>query len=274
MVMILHKYDLKNGEYKGTQEAQKRPNGQDIIDVIGATTQAPPVVGEKQAACWTGTAWEVVDDHRQKRDKGGVIIDTTGTPYWLPGDTHATPARYLTELGPLPKNALLKRPEKTQKDIEAEESSAAQMQANSILNARMRTATLQTAAFSVSEFAIMAKAHVFESWQAGQTYEAGYRLVHEGIVYEVVQQVTARSHQPPNAEGMLAIYRPLSVDAETGEQPDGTKAYPYVYIHGMDVKDGSYYTFAGKLWLAKSDMVPCVWDPGTPGLWQWEEVAA
>ena len=119
--MKLYRYDLKTGEYTGDMEAQKRPNGEFITDVIGATTQEPPVTGEKQAARWTGSEWEVVEDHRQKRDKGGVIIDTTGTPYWLPGDTWQTPARYLTELGPLPKDALLETPAKTDEELAAEE---------------------------------------------------------------------------------------------------------------------------------------------------------
>ena len=123
--MILHKYDLKIGEYKGTQEAQKRPNGKFITDVIGATTQEPPAVGEKQAARWTGSEWEIVQDHRQKRDKGGVIIETSGTPYWLPGDTWRTQARYVTELGPLPEGALLERPAKTAEEIAADELAAA-----------------------------------------------------------------------------------------------------------------------------------------------------
>ena len=267
--MILHKYDLETGEYTGTQEAQTRPNGEFITDVIGATTQEPPVVGEKQAACWTGTSWKVVEDHRQKRDKGGVIIDTTGTPYWLPGDTYRTPARYLTELGPLPENALLKKPEKTQEDIEAEESSAAQMQANSILSARMRATTLQTSVFSVPELATMAKAHSFDAWQAGETYEKGYRLEHDGVIYEIVQQVTAQEHQPPSGEGMLAIYRPLASAGSYGM--DGTKEKPFEFIYGMDVHKNAYFTYDDKLWLATNDMLPCTWLPGSVGAW-WEEV--
>ena len=110
--MILHRYDLKNGEYKGTQEAQKRPNGEYIIDVVGAVTQEPPAVGEKQAARWTGKDWELVEDHRQTRDKGGVIEEGSGTPYWLPGDTWQMPPRYMTEPGPLPEGAMLSAPEK------------------------------------------------------------------------------------------------------------------------------------------------------------------
>ena len=267
--MILHRYDLKNGEYKGTQEAQKRPNGEFITDVVGAVTQAPPSVGEKQAARWTGSEWEVVEDHRQTRDKGGVIEEDSGTPYWLPGDTWQTPARYLTELGPLPENALLEKPEKTPEDIEAEEVSVAQMQVNSVINARMRVTTLQTAAFSVPELATMAKAHAFESWQVGQTYEAGYRLEHDGVIYEVVQQVTAQEHQPPNAEGMLAIYRPLSSAGSYGM--DGTKEKPFEFIYGMDVHQNAYFTYDGKLWLATNDMLPCTWLPGSVGAW-WQEV--
>ena len=123
--MILHRYDLKNGEYKGTQEAQKRPNGEYITDVVGAVTQEPPAVGEKQAARWPGKDWELVEDHRQTRDKGGVIVEGSGTPYWLPGDTWRTQARYVTELGPLPEGALLERPAKTAEEIAADELAAA-----------------------------------------------------------------------------------------------------------------------------------------------------
>ena len=136
----------------------------------------------------------------------------------------------------------------------------------------MQRSAVQTMSFAPAEFAVMAKAKLFDEWQAGETYEAGFRLVHEGVVYEVIQQVTAIETQPPSAEGMLAIYRPLSVDSETGEEPDGTLENPYTYLDGMDVYNGKYYTYNGKLYLAKADMTPCVWAPDTAGLWQWEEV--
>lgn len=123
--MKLYKYDLKTGEHAGDMEAQKRQNGEFITDVIGATTQEPPATGENQAARWTGDAWELVEDHRQTRDKGGVIVEGSGTAYWLPGDTWQTPARYLTELGPLPEGALLEAPAKTPEELAAEELTAA-----------------------------------------------------------------------------------------------------------------------------------------------------
>ncbi|MDY2666964.1 hypothetical protein [Desulfovibrio sp.] len=64
---------------------------------------------------------------------------------------------------------------------------------------------------------------------------------------------------------------PLSVDPETGEEPDGSRERPYAFLYGMDVTKDSYYSYKGKLWLAKADMPACVWVPGTEGLWQWEE---
>ena len=145
-------------------------------------------------------------------------------------------------------------------------------QADSILKASLRTMAAQTQTFSAAQFSVLAKAGVFENWAAGKTYQTGYRLAHEGIVYEVIQDVTSQAHQPPNAEGMLAIYRPLSVDAETGEEPDGTQEHPYEFLYGMDVTSGKYYTDEGKLFLAQTVMPACVWYPGTEGLWQLEEI--
>lgn len=140
--------------------------------------------------------------------------------------------------------------------------------------ARMQADMVQTGAFAAAEFATFARAGLFADWAAGQTYAKGYRLAHKGIVYEVMQEVTAIENQPPDAAGMLAVYRPLSVDPETGDEPDGSREHPFAFLYGMDVKNGSYYSYEGKLWLAKADMPACVWVPGTEGLWQWEEAGA
>ena len=48
-------------------------------------------------------------------------MEGSGTPYWLPGDSWNTPARYMTELGPLPEGALLEAPAKTDEELAAEE---------------------------------------------------------------------------------------------------------------------------------------------------------
>ena len=112
----------------------------------------------------------------------------------------------------------------------------------------------------------LALSPVCPEWAAGTHYEAGEIVNHEGQAYRVVQPVDSLEHQPPGAEGMLAIYRPLVPDHA------GTLEDPIPWVSGMDVDEGKYYSFSGKTYLAKADMKPCVWPPGTSGLWQWEEV--
>ena len=109
-------------------------------------------------------------------------------------------------------------------------------------------------------------APICPEWQEGTHYQAGEIVNHEGQAYRVVQSVDSLEHQPPGAEGMLAIYRPLVPDHA------GTLEDPIPWVSGMDVDEGKYYSFSGKTYLAKADMKPCVWPPGTSGLWQWEEV--
>ena len=159
----------------------------------------------------------------------------------------------------------------TDEELAAQAVAEARAQSRTVLMARMQADMVQTGAFAAAEFATFAKAGLFTDWAAGQTYAKGYRLAHKGIVYEVMQEVTAIENQPPDAAGLLAVYRPLSVDPETGDEPDGSREHPFAFLYGMDVTKDSYYTYEGKLWLAKADMPACVWTPGTAGLWQWEE---
>lgn len=162
-------------------------------------------------------------------------------------------------------------PQPTEEELAARAAAGARAQSSTILMARMQADMVQTGAFTVAEFTTFAKAGLFTNWAVGQTYAKGYRLAHKGIVYEVMQEVTAIENQPPDAAGLLAVYRPLSVDPETGEEPDGSREHPYAFLYGMDVTKDSYYSYEGKLWLARADMPACVWTPGTEGLWQWEE---
>ena len=159
----------------------------------------------------------------------------------------------------------------TEGELAARALNEAMAQSSTILMARMQADMVQTGAFAAAEFATFARAGLFTDWATGQTYAKGYRLAHKGVVYEVMQEVTAIENQPPDATGMLAVYRPLSVDPETGDEPDGSREHPFAFLYGMDVTKNSYYSYEGKLWLAKADMPACVWVPGTEGLWQWEE---
>ena len=59
----MYMYDLKTGEYTGSRDATRRPNGEYILEATGATSVAPPaVIPTGQTARWTGDAWEKVED--------------------------------------------------------------------------------------------------------------------------------------------------------------------------------------------------------------------
>ena len=109
-------------------------------------------------------------------------------------------------------------------------------------------------------------APVCPEWAAGQNYKTGDILNHNGTAYRVIQDVLSLENQPPDADGMLAVYRPISLTSS------GTIDDPIPFENGMDVTSGTYYSYNGKVYLAKADMLPCVWPPDTAGLWQWEEV--
>ena len=86
-----------------------------------------------------------------------------------------------------------------------------------------------------------------------------------GTLYRVVQDNTMpQEGQPPHGEGMLAVYRPID------QSHEGAAEDPIPWIYGMDCHEGTYYSYNGKTYLCKLDMLPCVWAPDTPGLWQWE----
>ena len=115
----LHMYDLKTGEYTGSRDATQRPNGEYILEATGATPVALPAsIPSGHVARWNGDAWETVEDHRQHMDERGR--KEGGTPYWLPGDTWRSEPRYTDELGPLPENALLERPERPLDEYKAD----------------------------------------------------------------------------------------------------------------------------------------------------------
>ena len=98
-------------------------------------------------------------------------------------------------------------------------AATARAEAIAILDDRMRRRMAQTEAFTDAEFAIFARAGLFASWAPGMDYAPGARFIHEGVVYETQQPVTAREQQPPCARDMPAVYRPLGRDSEPGSPP-------------------------------------------------------
>lgn len=111
-------------------------------------------------------------------------------------------------------------------------------------------------------------ATLFPTWEEvlsnGAELAAGRVISKDGQLYRVVQSVTPQAHQVPGGEGMLAVYRPID------REHAGTRSDPIPWTYGMDCITGLYYSYEGVTYLYKGDMIPCVWAPGTPGLWQWE----
>ena len=134
------------------------------------------------------------------------------------------------------------------------------------LKADLEMKTISTSIPLEDDATALTLSPICPDWEADHHYDAGEIVNHEGQAYRVIQAVDSLEHQPPVAEGMLAIYRPLNPEHA------GTQEDPIPFVNGMDVYNGKYYSFNEKTYLAKADMLPCTWDPGTAGLWQWEEV--
>ena len=111
MATMMHMFDVKTREYKGSRPAQEL-NGKALTKSASATPTPPPEnIPEGHVARWTGTQWELVEDHRQHLDSTGT--KQGGTPFWLAGeDDWQSPPRYTEDLGPLPAGAMTTRPEK------------------------------------------------------------------------------------------------------------------------------------------------------------------
>lgn len=113
---------------------------------------------------------------------------------------------------------------------------------------------------------------LFKTWEevlaAGVTVAENSIINDGGTLYRVVAAggVLPQEHQPLHGEGMLAVYRPIDT-AHTGTLED-----PIPWVYGMDCTEGLYYSYNATVYLCKANMTPCVWAPGTAGLWQWEAV--
>lgn len=155
--------------------------------------------------------------------------------------------------------------------VEAPDRTAEIQQAKAMRNAKETLAELQRVATVRSipledDATALVVAPACPEWSAGTHYEACDVVNHNGQAFKVIQPVDALENQPPDAEGMLAIYRPLMPEHE------GTLDDPIPFVNGMDVCNGKYYSYNGSVYLAKADMMPCTWAPDTEGLWQWEVV--
>ena len=165
--------------------------------------------------------------------------------------------------------------------VEALETTSGEQQADidSMTSVMQQTAPQQLVAFArvmavqtaptMTDTQALTMPDLFPTWE--QALEEAQPLKKDAIIndggtlYRVVQDnTTPQEGQPPHGEGMLAVYRPID------QSHEGTAEDPIPWIYGMDCHEGTYYSYNGKTYLCKSDMLPCVWAPDTPGLWQWE----
>lgn len=103
-------------------------------------------------------------------------------------------------------------------------------------------------------------------------YEKNQIILDEtnNILYRIqLDGVKPLESQPPHGEGMLAVYRPIEV-AHAGTLDD-----PIPWVSGMDCLEGKYFSYEGHIYKVAvgGSMIPCVWTPGTEGIWQWEKVS-
>ena len=149
-----------------------------------------------------------------------------------------------------------------------EQPPTVETQAVTFARAMARTMT------TISDADALTMPDILPTWQsfldAGEQIPAGVCIMHNGQCYRQVQSaaVTPQAHQPPDAAGMLAVYRPIDQDHA------GSLADPIPWVYGMDCYEGKYYSHNGPIYRVATGgtMAPCDWEPGTAGLWQWELV--
>ena len=113
---------------------------------------------------------------------------------------------------------------------------------------------------------------LFPTWEAvlanGKELAAERVISKDGQLYRVAQPVTPQEHQPPDGEGMLAIYRPINPEHA------GTADDPIPWVYGMDCHAGKYYSYEGAVYMVAEggNMIPCTWPPDS-GIWQWVKVS-
>ena len=152
MATMMYMFDAKTREYKGSRPAQE-PNGKALTKSAFATPTPPPAsIPEGHVARWTGSEWELVEDHRQHLDSTGT--KQGGTPFWLAGeDDWQSPPRYTEDLGPLPDGAVTMRPEKPLSVVKEEKELEVRSACDAAIIASL---TMPAASPSVTEVSVAA----------------------------------------------------------------------------------------------------------------------
>lgn len=134
-IPMMYTFDPQTRVHTGSRPAQV-VGGKPLTQSAYATATPPPdVIPEGKVARWTGTQWELVEDHRQHLDSTGT--KQGGTPYWMPseGDDWQSQPRYTEDLGPLPDGAVTVRPEKPLEHVKLEKLAAIDAETSSAIMA-------------------------------------------------------------------------------------------------------------------------------------------
>ena len=121
-----------------------------------------------------------------------------------------------------------------------------------------------------STAALLSLSFDYPEWEDAHSYNTvGEILKYNGRYYEVIAAHTSNGVAYP-VETTFAYYRLVEL-THTGTIDD---PIPYPETAGIvvNVENGKYYSYKGKIYLAKADMPNCVYPPDTPSMWQWEEV--
>lgn len=111
-----HRYTKPDQFFHGTVNYNAVQPGNSTLDDL------PPLPWSgKWPQYVDGKGWVMVDDHRERKPPlFDAAVVQGATDYWLPGDTNASPARQMKNIGPLPEGAVTERPAKTDAELLAE----------------------------------------------------------------------------------------------------------------------------------------------------------
>lgn len=151
-IPMMYTFDPQTRAHTGSRPAQV-VGGKPLTQSAYATATPPPdVIPEGKVARWTGTQWELVENHRQHLDSTGT--KQGGTPFWLAGeDDWQSPPRYTEDLGPLPAGAMTARPEKPLSVVKEEKEREVRSACDAAIIASL---TMPAASPSVTEVSVAA----------------------------------------------------------------------------------------------------------------------
>lgn len=206
---------------------------------------------------------------------GWVQVDEgTGDRYNLCQSHYFDGGIYTTD--GIPRYALVDGAPVLRSDEEIEADRAAMPGPAPDITPQLRVAAMAFAATAttIPDAQALEMPDLFPMWEEvlaeGKELAAERVISKDGQLYRVVQAVTPQEHQPPDGEGMLAIYRPINPEHA------GTADDPIPWVYGMDCHAGKYYSYNGAVYMVAEggDMIPCTWPPDTAGMWQWVKVSA